>query len=237
MIRLPTVTPRHARDRRHICSPSPGVGRDQASLYVSARPHKQATTLPGFIRSCGSSARLIALMTSMAVAPSSRSRKPSCPARRRARRCRCRPWPAPARRAASTSASRARDFAGSSTSISRQQMEIAVADMADNRRDEPALGDVRLRLGDAFGEPRDRHADIGDEHLRAGTQRERRPVGVVPRLPQPAFDPPRRVAHSNGPPPNSARSRRSAATVRRRLPACRGIRRTASATSGRASFE
>ena len=65
-----------------------------------------------------------------------------------------------------------------------QHMEIAVADMADDRRDQPHLGDVGLGLGDAFGKPRDRHADIGRQPLGAGPQRQRRPVGVVPRLPQ-----------------------------------------------------
>ena len=43
----------------------------------------------------------------------------------------------------------------------QRQVEIAVADMADDRRDQLALGDVALGLGDAFGEPRDRHADVG----------------------------------------------------------------------------
>ena len=43
----------------------------------------------------------------------------------------------------------------------QREVEIAVADMADDRRQQPALGDVALRLGDAFGQPRDRHADVG----------------------------------------------------------------------------
>ena len=47
------------------------------------------------------------------------------------------------------------------------EVEIAVADMADDRRDQPARGDVALRLGHAFGKPRDRHADVGRNHLGA----------------------------------------------------------------------
>src|SRR5438552_4499322 len=65
-----------------------------------------------------------------------------------------------------------------------QHMEIAVAGMADDRRDQAHFGDVGLGFGDAFGEPRNRHADIGRKPLGAGTQRQRRPVGVVPRLPE-----------------------------------------------------
>ena len=45
----------------------------------------------------------------------------------------------------------------------RTDVEIAVADMADDRRDEAVLGDVALRLLDAIGEARDRHADVGGE--------------------------------------------------------------------------
>ena len=63
-------------------------------------------------------------------------------------------------------------------------MEIAVADMADDRRDEAALLDVLERLLDAIGEPRDRHAGVGGERPRAGPQRQLRPIGVVTRLPE-----------------------------------------------------
>ena len=52
----------------------------------------------------------------------------------------------------------------------RLNMEIAVAHMADDGRDEAAFLDVPLGLVDAFGEARDRHADIGRDRLRAGTQ-------------------------------------------------------------------
>ena len=64
------------------------------------------------------------------------------------------------------------------------EVEIAVADMAHDRRDQPALGDVALGRGHAFGEPRDRHADVGREHAGAGPQRPARPIGVVTRLPE-----------------------------------------------------
>ena len=48
-------------------------------------------------------------------------------------------------------------------SISGETVEIAVADMADDRRDQPVRRDVALGFGDAFGEPRERHADVGGE--------------------------------------------------------------------------
>jgi hypothetical protein len=40
------------------------------------------------------------------------------------------------------------------------QVEIAVADMADHRGEQAAVGEVALGLLDALGQPRDRHADI-----------------------------------------------------------------------------
>ena len=50
-------------------------------------------------------------------------------------------------------------------------MEIAVADMADDRRGQKRACDVLLRFGDAFGQPRNRHADIGRPELRTLPQR------------------------------------------------------------------
>src|SRR3979490_2858957 len=47
------------------------------------------------------------------------------------------------------------------------EMEVAVADMADDGGVEAARDDVLLRLQDAFGKPRDRHADIGRPHAPA----------------------------------------------------------------------
>ena len=67
----------------------------------------------------------------------------------------------------------------------QQHMEIAVADMADHRREKPLSAASRWVSRDAFGEPRDRHADVGRQRLRARPQTARRPIGVVPRLPQP----------------------------------------------------
>ena len=52
----------------------------------------------------------------------------------------------------------------------RRDVEIAVADMADDRRDQARRVDVALRRLDAFGEARDRHADVGRDRLGAGPQ-------------------------------------------------------------------
>ena len=121
----------------------------------------------------------------------------STPRRRvRARGSRILPWPMPCSpvqvpsMAMARMLSRATNSSASSISFGsfdvhqHQHMEIAVADMADDRRDQAHLGDIGLGLGDAFGKPRDRHADIGRRPARAGPQRQRRPIGVVPRLPQ-----------------------------------------------------
>src|SRR5215212_11309060 len=66
----------------------------------------------------------------------------------------------------------------------RRDMEIAVPDMTDHRRDEARRVGVALRRLDAFGEPRDRHADVGRGRLRTRPQGEDRPVDVVAGLPQ-----------------------------------------------------
>ena len=63
-------------------------------------------------------------------------------------------------------------------------MEIAVADVTDDWREQAEPVEIVLGLGDAVGEPRDRHADVGRDHARAGPQRLDRPIGVVTRLPQ-----------------------------------------------------
>ena len=65
-----------------------------------------------------------------------------------------------------------------------EQVEVAVADVTDDRRDEPRRLDVGARLEHAVGEARDRHAGIGGERLLARAQRQRRVVRVVPRLPE-----------------------------------------------------
>ncbi len=56
--------------------------------------------------------------------------------------------------------------------------------MADDRRQQVEALQVLLGFGDAVGQPRDRHADIGRHHAGARPQRLHRPIGVVPRLPQ-----------------------------------------------------
>ena len=63
-------------------------------------------------------------------------------------------------------------------------MEVAVADMADDGRDQVVLADVVLGLDDAFGEPADRHADVGRPHFRALADILGGIGGVVARLPQ-----------------------------------------------------
>src|SRR5215475_11216088 len=78
----------------------------------------------------------------------------------------------------------ARRLVGIAQVDQQREMEIAVADMAENRRHQPALGNVALRRRDAFGKPRDRHAHVGGNRLGAGAQAAAGPVGVVPRLPQ-----------------------------------------------------
>ena len=62
-------------------------------------------------------------------------------------------------------------------------MEIAVPDMAEDRRNQTALRKVALCFGDALRKPRNRHADIGGKGLRAGAQRPAGPIGIMPRLP------------------------------------------------------
>ena len=53
-----------------------------------------------------------------------------------------------------------------------QHVEIAVADMADDGCGETVLVGIAAGVGQAFREPRDRHADIGDDGARAGAQAE-----------------------------------------------------------------
>ena len=68
----------------------------------------------------------------------------------------------------------------------RTGMEIAVADVADDRRDNADALGVLDRFGHAIGQPRDRHADVGREarHFRLRLQRLMRPVDVMARLPE-----------------------------------------------------
>ena len=64
------------------------------------------------------------------------------------------------------------------------RMEIAVADMAEDRRDEAGCGDVFLRAGDAFGQFGDRHADVGGQRAAAGAELQAGEIGVVAGLPE-----------------------------------------------------
>src|SRR5665213_303613 len=64
-------------------------------------------------------------------------------------------------------------------------MEIAVADMAEDRRGNARGQKVALGLADAFGQAADRHADIGGPADAAGPQADGGVIGLVPRLPQP----------------------------------------------------
>jgi hypothetical protein len=49
-----------------------------------------------------------------------------------------------------------------------EHVEVAVADVPDDRAGEPGRVGVGARLEHAVGEPRDRHAGVGREAERAG---------------------------------------------------------------------
>ena len=50
-------------------------------------------------------------------------------------------------------------------------MEVPVARMADDRRDEVARLDIALGVGDALRQPRNRYADVRHDGGRAGSER------------------------------------------------------------------
>jgi hypothetical protein len=64
-------------------------------------------------------------------------------------------------------------------------VEVPVADVADDRGDQPGRLDVAARLEDALGQPGDRDARVGGEPLRARAQGAAGLVGPVARAPQP----------------------------------------------------
>ena len=64
-------------------------------------------------------------------------------------------------------------------------VEVAVADMADDRAEDAVRRHVLLGRDHAFGKPRDRHADIGREGIFAGHHGLGRIERVMARLPQP----------------------------------------------------
>ena len=66
-----------------------------------------------------------------------------------------------------------------------EHVEVAVADVPDDRRDHAFAVELRARLEQAIGEARDRNAGVGGERLLAGRERQRGVVRVVPRLPEP----------------------------------------------------
>ena len=66
----------------------------------------------------------------------------------------------------------------------QDDVEIAVAHMADDRCQEAAFVDVAAGFEDALGEARDRHADIGGHALRSRLERQAGVIGIVAGLPQ-----------------------------------------------------
>ncbi len=64
------------------------------------------------------------------------------------------------------------------------RVEVAVADVADDRRHEPRLLDVGPGQENALGQPRDRNADVRAQATGPGSQGQCRLVRPVPRLPQ-----------------------------------------------------
>ena len=67
----------------------------------------------------------------------------------------------------------------------QRAVEIAVADMADDRRHQVEALEILFGFGHAIGQPGNRHADIGRHHAGAGTQGLHRPIGIMARLPEP----------------------------------------------------
>ena len=99
----------------------------------------------------------------------------------------------------------ARDFVRIVRVEHHVDMEVAIADMADDRRQQPLLLDVLAGLGDALRQPRDRHADVGRPGARAGPERHVGVVRVMACLPQ------RRALLGAGSPSRSWRRRTRAA--------------------------
>ena len=80
---------------------------------------------------------------------------------------------------------RALDLVGVVEVDQQQHMEIAVADMADDRREQPARRGVAL-ISPTHSASREIGTHTSDDkRLSARAQPLRRPIGVVPRLPQP----------------------------------------------------
>src|SRR5437867_552085 len=63
-----------------------------------------------------------------------------------------------------------RDFGGIVHFYCKASMEVAVSDMAGDRRGQAAADDIALGFVDAVGETRDRHAYVRDSQHGAGTK-------------------------------------------------------------------
>src|SRR3982074_1042705 len=63
-------------------------------------------------------------------------------------------------------------------------MEIAVADMTHDRPEQAAAREIVLGRHDAIGEARNRHADVGWQHVGTRLEHHAGEGGVVPRLPE-----------------------------------------------------
>jgi hypothetical protein len=100
--------------------------------------------------------------------------------------CRARPCSAIRRDGAGDHASLRRlrilDFVGPDRIDQDQHVEIAVADMAGDGGSEPVRVGIGPRFGQAFGEPRDRHADIGDHGARRVANPDRHTRASLTRL-------------------------------------------------------
>ena len=68
--------------------------------------------------------------------------------------------------------------------IQDQAVKVAIAHMPGNRRGQARGVDVLPRSGDHLHQARDRHDGVGPDRGEAGAQGLRRPVGVVPCLPE-----------------------------------------------------
>ena len=133
----------------------------------------------------GSSARLTARIISTAPVPASSSRNP----------CLCRPMPCSPVQVPSSSSAWCTRCPFSRSAVSRfggdgridqvGDLEVAVADMADDVIGQARRVGLGHRLRDAFGQPRDRHAGVGGHGAAAGLGLQRGEVGVVARGPQP----------------------------------------------------
>ena len=64
------------------------------------------------------------------------------------------------------------------------KVEVAVADMADNRRDKSGAVDLDAGTTNGGGKLVDRHAAISDISLGPGAERLGSVIGIMPRLPQ-----------------------------------------------------